>query len=108
MSSHRKPVDYEALARKGQLIIALNVIAARYTNNVLNAMTLAKQKLPDPAHMKLGVVQALKTINSHTPVDYALLESYSDDDLCRSINEAIENVSTAGMFKEGYKPDWVE
>lgn len=100
-----------ALAQSRALVMA-NAIAERYVARVVEEAQrqVGTTKAPNPtavAHMRGGMQNALRIIDQMTPVDFDALESMPVDDMCVSLNEALEHLMENGKFTQGYRPTWV-
>lgn len=100
-----------ALAQSRALVMA-NAIAERYTARVVEeaqrrAGTTAQPNPTSVAHMRGGMQNALRLIDQSTPIDFAALEAMPVDDMCRSLNDALEHLMENGKFVRGYQPSWV-
>lgn len=98
---------FDELVARGRLIAELHAVAERYTATVAQAMRQEGTPLPDLPKMQLGLAATLKAVHEHTPIDTERLTAYDDLTLCMQINQALEKLSSAGRFKEGYRPEWL-
>lgn len=104
--------DLSAQARK---LMAFDVLARRYVKrvhevqygddveNALHKAAVASGVI----HMHRGMVAMLKAVDEHVVIDYTMLERFDVDNLCRALNQLLENISSTGYVKNGFTAEWL-
>ena len=108
-------MSLDELSSQARKLMAFDVLARRYTKRVHEVQygdDYANQMhkpivAAGVIHMHRGMVEMLKSVDSHVPLDYEMLERFDADNLCRALNQLLENISSTGYIKNGFTAEWL-